>query len=152
MKKLLLSLSIIFLSIASFAQTSNDLQDIHITNHPSKGLQRRADLTTFCWNAEDSFIVQTYHVYELDMNGDRDVYSKYDVSLYASNAWLVNPSNGQLLMTKEEYDATPVNLRPPAIMGEYTFFLLYAQNDIKLYQLLLSKVSEADQQRHKFDR
>lgn len=153
MKKLLLLLSIVFCSFCSFAQvTASQLQNISISAHPTKGLDRKADLVSFYWCAQDSFIQQKFYVYELDLNGNRDIYSRYEVSLYASNQWLVNPATGALLMTQVEYDALPINERPASVMGEYTFFLLYAQSPIKLYELLLAKVMEADLTRQRFNR
>lgn len=153
MKKLILLLSIVFVAFTSFAQvTASQLQNISISSHPTKGLDRKADLVSFYWCAKDSFIAQKYYVYELDLNGNRDEFSRYEVTLYASNSWFVNPSNGGLIMTKDEYFALPVGSRPSTVMGEYSFFLIYAQNSIKLYELLLAKVVEADTQRQRFDR
>lgn len=154
MKKLI-TLLFIILSVSSTAQTAidaSDLQNIIISTHPTKGLERRADLVSFYWSAKDSFIQQKYYVYEVDLNGDRDDHSRYEVSLFASNAWLVDPTTGALLMTLEEYNTMPVEDRPLDVMGEYSFFLLYAENPIQLYQLLYLKVLEADLQRKRFDR
>ena len=153
MKKILLLISIVLASFCSFAQvTDTQLKNITISDHPTKGLDRRADLVSFYWCAKDSFIQTKYYVYELDLNGNRDVFSRYEVSLYASNQYLVNPATGALLMTKAEYDTLPVNDRPASVMGEYNFFLLYAQNPIKLYELLLAKAIEADVSRQRFNR
>lgn len=153
MKKILLLLSIFFITVNSFAQvTDSDLKNITISDHPTKGLDRRIDLVSFYWCAKDSFIQTKYYVYELDLNGNRDVFSRYELSLYASNQYLVNPATGALLMTVSEYNALPVNERPASVMGEYNFFLLYARNPIKLYELLLAKAIEADVSRQRFNR
>lgn len=147
------------------------LQNIEISEHPTKLLPRRADLLSFSWNAQYKYIKQQYAVFEIDTNGDRDEFSRYEIELYASDAWLVDPATGALLMTQEEYDAlvtakteqdirlaedpelveTPIEI-PAPVMGEYSFFLLYAENAIELYPLLLAKVQEADTQRQKFER
>lgn len=125
--------------------TASQLENIAISNHPTKGLQRRADLACFEWNKQDKFIKQTFCVYELDLNGNRDEFSKYEVSLYASDAWLVNPLTGAIVGEASTTD-------PTGLMGEYTFFLMYAENPIELYSLLLAKVMEADLTRQRFNR
>lgn len=182
---------------------ATQLQNIEISNHPTKGLQRRVDLLSFIWNSSDKFISQLYAVYELDLAGNRDLFSRYEVVLPASDAWLVNASTGDLAMTLEDWQViedaynntlvlyttaqekyttdlasytdaltiynasedpnkvapvapmlpvSPVDNRVTGLIGEYTFFLAYAENPIELYPLLLSKVAEADSERHKFDR
>lgn len=125
--------------------TASQLQNISISNHPTKGLQRRADFIAFEWNTKDKFIKQSFCVYELDLNGERDEYSKYEVNLYASDAWLANPATGALV-------GEAVSTDPTGLVGEYTFFLMYAENPIELYPLLLAKVQEADLVRQRFDR
>lgn len=152
MKKILLFIISIVFVLSASAQTAESLQNITISNHPTKGLQRRADLALFDWSTEYKCIHQKYYVYELDLNGNRDPYSKYEVNLYASDAWVVNPNNGVLLMDRSTYDTMSVDTRPAQAMGEYTFFLIYAQSPIQLYQLLLNKAMEADTVRKRFDR
>jgi hypothetical protein len=150
MKKLFTLLFAIIVFVSQ-GQTAKSLQNITISNHPTKGLQRRADMISFTWSACDSFIRTSYNVYELDLQGNRDEFSEYQVDLYASNAWVVNPATGALLMLKYEYDTMNVATRPSA-MGEYSFFLIYAQGNIQLYGLLLAKMHEADLTRQRFDR
>lgn len=127
------------------------LHNISISAHPTKGLGRRADLISFTWNATDKFIKQKYAAYEIDLAGNRDLFSRYEVELFASDRWLVNPTTGALLMTQDEFDELPTEDRPTAYVGEYTFFLMYAETPIELYPLLLSKTMGADVKK-KFDR
>lgn len=124
---------------------ASQLQNISISNHPTKGLQRRADLLSFQWRPEYSDILQKYAVYEVDLNGDRDLFSRYEVELPASDAWLVNPANGELVGLASEIEDQI------GLVGEYTFFLMYAENQIELYPLLLNKALESDS-RGKFER
>ena len=128
--------------------TASSLENISISNHPTKGLQRKADLISFIWNVKDRYIKQQYAVYELDLNGDKDIFSRYEVELYASDAWLVNPLTGELIGEVSEIPEED----QIGLMGEYTFFLLYAENSIELYPLLLSKALSADTDKQKFDR
>ena len=145
MKKLLIVFVALFVFVSSFAQTATNLQNIIISSHPTKGLERRVDLISFNWNASQNYIAQKFAVYELDLNGNRDVYSRYEVTLYASDAWLVNPATGALV-------GEAVSTDPTGLVGEYTFFLMYAETPILLYPLLLAKVQEADLTRQRFDR
>ena len=137
--------SVAFVKKELTAPTASSLQNITISNHPTKGLQRRVDLISFTWDASQNYVAQKFAVYELDLNGNRDPYSRYEVILYASDAWLVNPATGALVGEASTTD-------PTGLVGEYTFFLLYAQTPIQLYPLLLSKTQEADLVRHRFDR
>lgn len=194
---------------------ASQLQNITLTPNPRTGLARRADLLTFTWDAETSQIKQKYRVFELDLQGERLSYSVYEVRLYASNAWLINPATGEVMTTQEEVDeiaaayntalieynsavvkygsdlieynnylqavtnyntamaalqegdnepvqptevsepvvpTAPTDNRVTGLMGEYDFFLLYAENPIELYPLLLSKTLAADSDKQRFDR
>ncbi len=64
----------------------------------------------------------------------------YEKTLYASDNENVNPLTGQLVAPEFEGG-----------IGEYTFFLAYAENPIELYRLIYSRAINADVARQAFD-
>jgi hypothetical protein len=122
--------------------TAADLQGIVISNDPVTNLERKIFLKEFSWLPLQDFIKTTFEV-RYFVNG-QDATSprlpSYEKTLYASDNENVNPLTGQL-----------VNPEFQGGVGEYTFFLAYAQNPIELYELIYARAINADQARNAFD-
>lgn len=121
---------------------ASQLQGIAISNDPISGLERKIYLKEFSWLPLENYIKTVFQVkYFVDgVDATSNRLPSYEKTLYASDNENVNPLTGELVDVEFEGG-----------VGEYSFFLAYAENPIELYGLLYSRAIEADQARQAFD-
>ena len=122
--------------------TASQLQGITISNDPTTGLERKIFLKEFSWLPLENYIKTVFQVkYFVDgVDATSNRLASYEKTLYASDNENVNPLTGELVDSEFEGG-----------VGEYSFFLAYAENPIELYGLLYSRAINADQARQAFD-
>jgi hypothetical protein len=121
---------------------ASQLQGIEISNDPTTGLERKVYLKEFSLRPFENYIKTTFEV-RYFVNGQDATSNRlpsYEKTLYASDNENVNPLTGEL-----------VGLDFEGGVGEYSFFLVYAENPIEIYSLIYSRAIEADQARRAFD-
>lgn len=122
--------------------TAQDLQGISISDDPITGLERKIFFKKFAWLPHADFIETVFEV-RYFVNGQDATSNRlpsYEKTLYASNNENVNPLTGQLVAPEFEGG-----------VGEYSFFLAYAESPIELYGLIYSRAINADVARQAFD-
>ena len=122
--------------------TASQLQGIEISNDPTTGLERKIFLKEFSWIPLENYIKTVFQVkYFVDgVDATSNRLPSYEKTLYASDNENVNPLTGQLVSPEFEGG-----------VGEYSFFLAYAENPIELYGLIYLRAINADQARQAFD-
>mgnify|MGYP000953458454 CR=1 FL=1 len=122
--------------------TASQLQGIEISNDPTTGLERKIFLKEFSWIPLENYIKTVFQVkYFVDgVDATSNRLPSYEKTLYASDNENVNPLTGQLVSPEFEGG-----------VGEYSFFLAYAENPIELYGLIYQRAINADQSRQAFD-
>lgn len=122
--------------------TAQDLQGIEISNDPISGLERKIFFKKFAWHPQANFIETVFEVRYFKNGSDitSDRLPSYEKTLYASDNENVNPLTGQLAAPEFEGG-----------VGEYSFFLAYAESPIELYGLIYSRAINADVARQAFD-
>ncbi len=122
--------------------TAQDLQGIEISNDPATGLERKIYLKEFSLRPFENYIKTTFEVryFKDGVDATSNRLPSYEKTLYASDNENVNPLTGQLVSPEFEGG-----------VGEYTFFLAYAENPIELYGLIYQRAVNADQARQAFD-
>lgn len=124
--------------------TLENLSNIPVSNSPATGLERIVNVDGFYPNFKSQSIQFFMTVLTKGINGVVMGYGSevepFAKVTQANNEGLVNPVTGQYVGLKSELSEE----EQVGLIGEYDFFVAYAQSPIQLYPILYSKVLQAD--------